>query len=32
VAALLPSEDDGLRSVAERLEIAVGKLERGTAS
>ena len=32
VAALLPSEDDGLRSVAERLEIAVGRLERGTAS
>ena len=32
VAALLPSEDDGLRTVAERLEIAVGRLERGAAS
>jgi len=32
VAALLPPEEGGLRTVAERLEIAVGRLERGTAS
>lgn len=31
VAGMLPA-DDGLRGVAERLEIAVGRLERGAAS
>lgn len=29
VGALLPTDDGALRTVAERLEIAVGKLERG---